>query len=87
MFDLRKDPDYAKIKRELLVRLAQWRTKVILDKGVSKEFRAMNVFPDKRPVPVMDDGVEANKDKYDFNKHGWPAWHPTRMLEEGPAKK
>ena len=44
--------------------------------------RAHGVFPAECPVPVMDDWVKANAATYDFNKHGWPAWYPTRTLAE-----
>ena len=30
----------------------------------------------------MDDWVHANGEKFDFNKYGWPAWYPTRSLED-----
>jgi uncharacterized sulfatase len=92
LFDLRRDPyevnnvaddpDYAAIKAELLSELETWRQDVIQDKGVSAEFRAQDVFPATCPTPTLDAWVEANAVKYDFNKHGWPAWYPTRTLAE-----
>ncbi len=91
-FDLRKDPHevnnlandpkYADVKSELLNQLSNWRTNVIDDQGVSDEFRANDMFPGACPTAVMDDWVEANATKYDFNKYGWPAWYPTRTLAE-----
>ena len=30
----------------------------------------------------VDDWVVANAENYDFNTLGWPAWYPTRTLEE-----
>lgn len=92
LFDLRRDPhevnnvadnpEYAQVKEQLLAELQMWRKEVIKDKGVSKTFRAKGVFPDERPLPVVDDWVKANASKIDFNKHGWPAWYPTRSLAE-----
>ena len=92
LFDLRKDPHevnnladnpkYEQVKKRLLARLDRWRKDVINDQGVAKDFRAAGIFPEKRPVAVMDTWVEANKDNYDFNKYGWPAWYPTRSLAE-----
>ena len=35
-----------------------------------------------RDCLYVDDLVDANKDKVDFNTHGWPAWYPTRSLAE-----
>lgn len=92
LYDLRKDPyevhnvadnpKYAKVKAKLLAELENWRKNVILDPGVSDEFRAENVFPEKCPTPTVDEWVDANAKNYDFNKVGWPAWYPTRTLEE-----
>ena len=76
------DPVYAKVKAELLAELSNWRENVIDDQGVSEDFRARGVFSEKCPTPVMDDWMQANATKYDFNKYGWPAWYPTRTLEE-----
>ena len=55
---------------------------MIDDQGVSDDFRALGIFPDSCPLSKVDDWVEANVDKYDFNRYGWPAWYPTRTLEE-----
>lgn len=94
LFDLKKDPfevnnvaddpNYAEIKAELLTELKKWRTEVIEDKGVSEEFRAVDVFPEAPPkgFSKVDDWVVANADNYDFNTSGWPAWYPTRSLEQ-----
>lgn len=92
LYDLRKDPHeinnvaedpkYAAIKRQLAFELHTWRKLVIDDEEVTKDFRAKDAFPEKLPTAVMDNWVEANKDKYDFNKFGWPAWYPTRTLAE-----
>ncbi|NNE00900.1 MAG: sulfatase-like hydrolase/transferase, partial [Pirellulaceae bacterium] len=92
LFDLNADPyeidnladdqAYADVKAKLLAELEQWRREVIDDQGVSDEFRAMGIFPDKCPVATVDDWVEANGANYDFNVHGWPAWYPTRTLAE-----
>lgn len=92
LFDLRRDPHevhnvandprYAEIKAELLAALGAWRKNVIDDQGVSEDFRAIGVFPDSCPMSKVDDWVEANGDKFDFNRYGWPAWYPTRTLEE-----
>ena len=92
LFDLRNDPyevhnvaddpRYAKTKAELLAELDNWRKNVIDDQGVSDDFRALGIFPDSCPLSKVDDWVEANVDKYDFNRYGWPAWYPTRTLEE-----
>ncbi len=92
LYDLRKDPHevnniaddprYAKVKVAMLAELENWRKNVIKDKGVSAAFRAKDVFPSACPTAVMDDWVKNNKDKYDFVRHGWPAWYPTRTLAE-----
>lgn len=92
LFDLEKDPyelnnlsddsEYAKVKEELLAELQNWRTNVIKDEGVSQQFRASEVFPKKNPETTVDEWVFKNKDDYDFEKSGWPAWYPTRTLKE-----
>ena len=76
------DPAYAEIKLELLAELQQWRSDVVRDEGVSDVFRAAGVFPESRPGAVTDDWVNANQGNYDFDTLGWPAWYPTRTLEE-----
>ncbi len=76
------DPAYAEVKAELLAELKDWRENVIHDQGVSEEFRASGVFPETCPTPTVNEWVAANSDNYDFNTTGWPAWYPTRTLEE-----
>ena len=92
LFDLKQDPHevknvagypkYANVKAALLKELKTWRRDVIKDKGVSDDFRARDVYPAESPVAVIDEWVTSNGDKFDYNKHGWPAWYPTRTLEE-----
>ncbi len=92
LFDLKSDPhevrnvannpDYAVIKNDLWDQLQTWRQNVIQDQGVSTEFRAESQFPEKCPAPTTAEWVHANASKYDFKKTGWPAWYPTRSLEE-----
>ena len=92
LFDLRVDPHevhnvadqpkYAAVRQKLLAKLENWRTNVIRDKGVTDEFRAEAVFPAECPVDKVDDWVNANAKKFDFNSSGWPAWYPTRSLDE-----
>lgn len=76
------DPAYASVNAELLAKLNAWRNNVIADQGVSRDFRAIDVFPSSCPVSKVDDWVAANGDNYNFNRYGWPAWYPTRTLEE-----
>lgn len=81
--NLANDPAYAEVKAELLAELQSWREEVIDDEGVSDDFRAADVFPAEKPDGVtVDQWVNANKENYDFNTAGWPAWYPTRTLEE-----
>ena len=80
--NLADDPDYAPIKAEMLSELDKWRKNVIHDQGISEDFRALDVFPASCPVSKVDDWVEANAENYDFNKCGWPAWYPTRTLQD-----
>jgi hypothetical protein len=92
LFDLRRDPhevenvaddpNYAVIKSELLEELNNWRSNVIHDQGVTEEFRAIGVYPESCPSDTVDEWVTANADSYDFYKHGWPAWYPTRTLDQ-----
>jgi len=92
LFDIEKDPHqvhnvandskYAKVKSELLAELENWRKNVIKDQGVSDEFRAEGVFPQKCPTPIVGEWAAKNGKKYDFKKNGWPAWYPTRTLKE-----
>ena len=76
------DPNYASVKKTMLAELDAWRQNVIEDQGVSEEFRAQGVFPTDCPLPTVDAWVQENRGKYDFEKHGWPAWYPTRTLAE-----
>ncbi|QDV25721.1 sulfatase family protein [Aureliella helgolandensis] len=97
LFDLKKDPyevsnvaddpAYATVKQQLLAELQRWRTSVIEDQGVSEEFRAQNVFPDANPLDSVNEWVERHKSEFDFKKHGWPAWYPTRTLEQWQAAR
>ncbi|MEM1293962.1 MAG: sulfatase [Verrucomicrobiota bacterium] len=80
--NLADEPAHAEIKAKLLAELRNWRENVIEDQGVSAEFRADAVFPESSPSSQVDDWVEANQDNYDFNVCGWPAWYPTRSLED-----
>lgn len=75
------DPKYAEVKAELLAELAKWREEV-KDQGVSDDFRAADLFLKTCPTAKVDDWVDANGANYDFNTYGWPAWYPTRTLEE-----
>ncbi|TWT80794.1 Sulfatase [Planctomycetes bacterium CA13] len=95
LFDLRHDPhevnnvaddpNYADVKAELLAELDHWRKGVIDDQGVSDEFRASDAYPAVCPTSTVDQWVHENADNYDYNVHGWPAWYPTRTLEEWEA--
>ncbi|VGO18101.1 sulfatase family protein [Pontiella sulfatireligans] len=80
--NLADDPKYAEVKAELLEELNNWRENVILDQGVSDQFRALNVYPATCPTPTVDAWVAENGQHYDFNKTGWPNWYPTRTLAE-----
>ena len=92
LFDLKRDPHevrnraddpaLAEVRAELLKELAAWRKEVIDDQGVSADFRAVGIFPAACPADRVDEWVVANEEKYNFNKFGWPAWYPTRSLEE-----
>jgi N-sulfoglucosamine sulfohydrolase len=92
LYDLRKDtyevnnvaddPKYAGIKQTMLAELENWRKNIIHDKGVSDDFRAIGIFPASNPMRTVDEWAETNKDNYDFTRYGWPAWYPTRSLEE-----
>ena len=44
------DPAYADVKRRLLAELANWRTSVIEDQGVSDDFRASRCVPQSEPI-------------------------------------
>ncbi|QDU97134.1 sulfatase family protein [Lignipirellula cremea] len=92
LFDLQQDPyevnnvaesaEYAAVREELLQELETWRRDVIKDQGVSKAFRALDVYPATNPADSVDVWVAANGQKYDFRKNGWPSWYPTRSLAE-----
>lgn len=92
LYDLRRDPheinnlandaNYAQVKQELLSELNDWRKNVIHDQGVSSDFRASDIYPDSCPTSTVGEWVNANYMNYDFLKHGWPSWYPTRTLEE-----
>ncbi len=92
LFDLRADPyeihnvaddpKYARVKQKLLLELNNWREHVINDPGVRDDFRAEGVFPSSCPSATVDQWVDTHAAQFDFYKHGWPAWYPTRTLEE-----
>ncbi len=93
LFDLKKDPhevnnvaddpSYAETKAELLAKLSDWRKNVIHDADNTDVYKAHDTFPDALPGGMkVDDWVEANYDNYDFYQSGWPAWYPTRSLEQ-----
>ena len=92
LFDLNKDPHevhnvaddpaYADVKAELVAELKKWRNKVIDDQGVSDEFRAAETFPTTLTEATVEKWVAVNQTNYDFNKVGWPAFYPTRSLQE-----
>ncbi|MDA8744293.1 sulfatase [Rubripirellula amarantea] len=81
------DPNYADVRTEMLAALEDWRMNVIDDQGVSAQFRAEGVYPSERPEGLVDDWVNANDKNFDFHKHGWPAWYPTRTLEQWQEAK
>ncbi|GAA3617449.1 sulfatase [Flavivirga amylovorans] len=97
LFDLEKDPfevhnvandpAYVEVKEELLSELENWKKNVIKDQGVSDEFRAEGIFPDKYPTKTVDKWAYKNSEKYNFKKTGWPAWYPTRTLSEWKKAK
>jgi len=92
LFDLRNDPHevhnladdtrYAQVKAELLAELDNWRKNVIDDQAVSKAFCARDLFPKACPKATVAEWVNLNGANFDFNTYGWPAWYPTRSLEE-----
>ena len=93
LFDLKKDPHevnnvaddpaYAEIKAAMLSELNNWRENVIQDQGNTEAYFARNTFPASLPEGMkVDDWVKANYDKYNFYESGWPAWYPTRTLEQ-----
>ena len=97
LFDLKKDPhevnniadnpEYADIKQELISALESWRKNVIKDQGISDDFRALDIFPKENPLSSVDEWLASNYDTYNYNKFGWPAWYPTRSLEDWESIK
>ncbi|MCC9658288.1 sulfatase family protein [Rhodopirellula halodulae] len=81
------DPSYADTRDNLLNPLNEWRENVILDQGVSEDFRALNVFPAAISGMSVDRWVENHRDEYDYEKYGWPSWYPTRSLEQWQAAR
>ncbi len=78
-----EDPKFSEVKAKLLSELNRWRENVIDDQGVSETFRAQGVFPASKPDGVsVDEWVQDNQLNFNFNKTGWPAWYPTRSLEQ-----
>ena len=93
LFDLRNDPhevhnvahdpQFREIKKELLAELEKWRKDVIKDQGVTDEFRGTGAgFPESCPTSTVGQWTDLNKEKYDFENLGFPAWYPTRTLDE-----
>ncbi len=93
LFDLRSDPhevhnvadnpEFADVKAELLAELERWRKEVILDQGVTDDFRAHGVFPDERPADqTVGQWVVDHADECDFLLNGVPSWYPTRSLDQ-----
>ena len=80
--NLADDPKFASTKNELLSELVHWRETVIQDQGVSEQFRAANTYPKENPMTTVGEWAKVNAEKYDFKVTGWPAWYPTRTLEE-----
>jgi uncharacterized sulfatase len=84
--NLSDDPAHQEVKAELLSALNEWRENVIQDQGVADDFRAANKFPESlRGGLSVDDWVVKNFDNHDFYTNGWPAWYPTRSLEQWEA--
>lgn len=82
-----EDPDYADVRKELLMALEEWRTTVIHDASVSDDFRASDIFPDTCPLPTVGQWVQTHVSEYDFGRYGIPGWFPTRSLEQWQAAK
>ena len=92
LYDLNKDPyeinnladdaNYAERKANLLKALNDWRKNVIYDQGVSKDFRAKDIYPKECPEASTDLFVAKTLEKYDIKRYGWPSWYPTRSVEE-----
>lgn len=97
LFDLRNDPhevnnvaddpQFAEVKATLLAELERWRSQTINDTGVSDAFRAAGVYSAEKQDGKVDDWVHANQANHDFNTAGWPAWYPTRSLEQWQAAR
>ncbi len=97
LFDLRNDPhetnnladspEFAEPRATLMAALENWRRDVIRDQGVTDTFRATGVFPATNPLPSVDEWFKAHQDDFDFKKTGWPAWYPTRSLEQWQAAR
>lgn len=77
-----EDPQYASVKSRMLDELNRWRSEVILDKGITEDFRATDIFPDSLTAPSVAAWVAEHKDHYDFQRYGLPGWYPTRSLED-----
>lgn len=82
MENVADDPNYLTVKEELLKALQAWRQNVIHDKGVTEEFRAVDVFPTENDLATVQAWYENHKDEYDFKLNGLPGWFPTRTLAE-----
>jgi uncharacterized sulfatase len=80
--NLADDENFASVKEEMLAALNNWRENVIMDQGVSEEFRAVDVFPTENPMTTVAEWARANEGNFDFKATGWPAWYPTRTLDE-----
>ncbi|MEM0925951.1 MAG: sulfatase [Planctomycetota bacterium] len=76
------DPEYAAVKQQMLKALDEWRREVIRDDGVTKAFRAVEVFPKTPPKMSVGQWVQQNAATYDFKLVGLPGWYPTRTLDE-----
>ncbi len=85
MHNVAEDPRYAHTRAELERELELWRENVIHDRGVSSEFRGLDIFPNDCPTETVDEWVTANAAEYDFKRTGWPAWYPTRSLDAWQA--
>ncbi len=93
LFDLRSDPHelknladdpaHAATKSEMLEALNDWRENVIHDLGVTEVFRAASAFPESlRGDMSVDEWAFEKFDEHDFYANGWPAWYPTRTLQQ-----
>ncbi len=92
LFDLHQDPHevhnlagqpaYSEIQAELLGELDRWRSEVIHDQGISRDFRAVGVFPEQPPTTSVAEWVAQHQNDYDFKTVGLPGWFPTRSLDD-----